>query len=114
MITYEEMEKKHSDMYEYGFHLQCGAGWFSLIDELFTKIKEIDDSVKIVQLKEKFGGLRCYTGSVNSLTAEKVWKLISEYENKSYTVCEACGKEGTLEKVKGWCTTLCNKCKQEK
>ena len=64
---------------------------------------------EVLQVKEKFGGLRFY---VNSAT-EEMYRLISEAESQSYEICEECGKPGTLsQKIKGgWMKTLCLECR---
>jgi ribosomal protein L37AE/L43A len=85
---------------------ECGDGWFNLIDELSSKIIELDKNVEAIQVKEKFGGLRFYiTSSTND-----VHELISLYEHKSFTICEECGQPGMLRTDKGWWRTLCDKC----
>jgi len=75
------------------------------VTELATKIAEIDHKheTRISQVKEKFGGLRFY---INHGTNE-IFDLIHEYENKSYTVCEVCGKAGKCRNDIGWIRTLC-------
>lgn len=92
-----------------GFGFECGKGWFNLIDELCQKIKDTNppEDFKIIQLKEKFGGLRVYT----NCSTNEIEKLISEAENKSELTCEICGEEG---KITGeyWVKTLCDKCKK--
>lgn len=92
------------------FGFECGDGWFNLIYELSEKITKLDPNCKAVQVKEKFGGLRFYTGG----TTKEVHDLISEYENKSYKTCEDCGDTETAKtRDDGWIYTLCNKCWKE-
>ena len=87
------------------FGLEVGDGWYDLLDELFGKMVELDDSVKLTQVKEKFGALRVYIGgSVNEM-----FDLIDEYEEKSSHICDLCGKEGKLG-GDGWLRTLCEDC----
>ncbi len=128
MISLENLIKKHyilqvkkinpfnSDkcFYSYeAFGIECGKGWYDLLDKLCTKIeKELDkdESLKkdflVTQIKEKFGGLRFYVGSAT----DKIFKIIDKYENKSYKVCENCGKKGKNRSLRGWTVTICNKC----
>jgi hypothetical protein len=40
---------------------------------------------------------------------DKMWDLINEAEEKSATICETCGKDGTL-KTEGWWETSCDEC----
>ena len=90
----------------YGF--QCSEGWHPLIFKLIKDIAELDKdkSVKVHQIKEKFGGLRFYIDS----GTDEMYKLISEAENKSYTICEMCGKQGKSRGDLAWVRTLCNRC----
>jgi NADH pyrophosphatase NudC (nudix superfamily) len=75
-------------------------------------VKTIDRSAyeefHITQIKEKFGGLRFYYDGGN----DKVFKLTSKAENKSYKICESCGKPGKPN-GEGWIVTLCKKCRKE-
>ena len=84
-----------------------GKGWHSLIDEFYDEFPES----KVVQVKEKYGSLRCYLTS----GTDKMFELISEAEEQSYTICETCGNAGQLMATDndhpcGWLKTLCFKC----
>lgn len=85
-----------------------GDGWLFIIKELIEKIIEKGWNKEICQVKEKFGQLRFYINSA----PEEVYDLIYEYENKSYEICEGCGKRGKLRK-EGWWKTLCDDCKED-
>lgn len=87
--------------------IECGDGWFNLIEELTQKLTalmtESPDDFKVFQIKSKLGGLRYYVSGTDSTRARV---LIDGYEYKSYSVCEVCGKDAkvrTLEPV----MTLC-------
>jgi hypothetical protein len=43
-----------------GFGFECGDGWFDLVYDCFIRISEANCETVIVQVKEKFGGLRVY------------------------------------------------------
>lgn len=79
-----------SNPFRFGF--ECDDGWRGILAELILKIKELDyktgEVTKVFQIKEKFGGLRFYP--LNAASTD-VWELITEYEEKSYTVCEVTG-----------------------
>lgn len=84
-------------------------GWNTLLANLFEEISLSDKkkTVRVLQVKEKFGSLRCYVQGYN----KKVLKLIVKYENISAKTCEICGEEGHC-RVKGdygWYKTLCDK-----
>ena len=83
----------------------CDDGWFDLIYELSKKLKIASPNTEAVQVKEKFGGLRYYFTS----TTEEGAKLIRNAEEKSYHICEVCGKKGVLREDLPWMRTLCLK-----
>jgi len=93
------------------FGFECGDGWYNLIDKLCSDILKCEGGkdVTVEQVKEKFGGLRFYTGPANS----KIFDLIHKAEEKSFKICEECGAKGELEEIRGWYTTLCKKCKKK-
>lgn len=99
---------------QWGCGVDCGDGWFDLLYTLLEKIeniysannKSIDDFI-ISQIKEKYGELRFYASS----DIPEVNKLIDEYEELSATICEDCGKSGSLHtNSNGYMLTLCEEC----
>lgn len=98
----------------YGF--ECGDGWLALIEDLscsiqhHVDIKQKVDSAyaqpEVLQVKEKFGGLRFYVSNED----EFISGLIYMAEKISYRTCESCGNPGTLSKT-GWWKTLCDLCR---
>ena len=90
-----------------GWGMSCGDGWFQLIDELSQKLETLN--VVASQVKEKFGGLRFYIEPHDESTYDEVCECISEAEEKSYKICEICGKPGELRSG-GWLRTTCDKC----
>lgn len=100
----------HKSLFEspMAFGFECGDGWSNLIYSLCKDIElalEPNDEFEVKQVKEKFGGLRFYYSGGN----EKINKLVDEAEEKSYTICEMCGKPGKLIDD-GWLQTLCHVC----
>lgn len=85
-----------------------GPGWEPLVDELHAKVLEHLPDVQVVQVKEKFGGLRYYLAGSSS--SPEVNQLVRESEARSFKTCEWCG---TTEDVKTaapegrWAKTLC-------
>lgn len=120
-----ELEKKLFDRFKFynsnsslmnslmGFGFECGEGWFNLLWELSINIEkelakipiETCDSFEVIQVKEKYGGLRFYTNWENN----EISKLIEKAESQSEEICEECGNPG---KSRGneWIITLCDKC----
>lgn len=94
------------------FGLECGNGWFNLINDLCIRIQAYLDKhpevepVEATQVKEKFGGLRFYTCGGDEVTD----KMIAKAEQDSYTICELCGSTVGVHQTEGWITTLCSKC----
>lgn len=84
-------------------------GWDDLVNTLVTKLRELDPNLEILQIKEKFGGLRAYinTHSEEADVINAFNSLINEAEEKSYTVCEECGGVGRSTSLNGWYRTLC-------
>jgi hypothetical protein len=91
--------------------LECGNGWFNIIDNLCKNIqKHIDDNgldqVEFQQIKEKFGGLRVYFAYGDSYIDD----LVEQAEKDSYNTCELCGTTENIGYTQGWVTTLCEEC----
>ena len=86
-----------------------GEGWLPLVIELDANIAKYVPNYVIDQVKEKFGGLRFYIGSVPEKVSVDIYKLISNAENESYKICDVCGKEGKRINVsgRGYIATRC-------
>jgi hypothetical protein len=86
-------------------HMFCvGEGWFDIIKDLITDLIELGWDRKVLQVKEKFGGLRFYI----PLETDEMSERILEAEDKSYHTCEVTGKEGKIRLDLGWYRTLCD------
>lgn len=92
-----------------------GKGWYHLIDLLCKKLQWDTDmngqpQVEATQVKEKFGGLRFYTGP----TTDRQDSMIEFAESLSYHVCERCGSTNRVKSTRGgWIQSLCQKCRCE-
>lgn len=99
------------------FGMECGSGWYKILDELCAKITELTEGsdVKVValQVKEKFGALRFYYAVENpkegSRINEAIAEMVGDAEELSYKTCESCGKPGK-KRGQGWVKTLCDAC----
>ena len=91
------------------FGVECGDGWFDLIDTLCEDIIRVDPTAVATQVKEKFGTLRFYISS----DEDEVFDLIDKAEDASETICEECGAPGKIIGVY-WFKTLCKKCDNER
>lgn len=110
MSKYEQLYNDNKSAFIDRFWgIECGDGWYHLVEPLVkyvsdynNKIEDKDDHILIIQIKEKYAGLRFYT----STETEELGKLISEAEELSYKTCETCGKDGKVV-GKGWIYTAC-------
>lgn len=87
-------------------HLECvGPGWHPILQRLHDQILAIDSTYEVVQVKEKFGGLRVY------LLSEPlpVIDLVAKAEVESQRTCEMCGRPGT-QQPGYWIRTRCEEC----
>ena len=84
-----------------------GPGWAGIVGDLWDFLKAQDPPVYINQVKEKFGGLRCYVGGTMPEQTDAVYKRIGEAEATSFKVCETCGEPGVL-RGPGWYFTACD------
>ncbi len=84
---------------------QVGPGWKNLVEHLVTDLFQLGWDGHLVQIKEKFGGLRFYINHGN----DQVWERINEAEKLSCITCENCGAAGK-QTHGGWIKTLCPNC----
>jgi len=91
------------------FGLQCASGWKSLYEPLIDEVTRLDGEV--LQVKEKFAGLRFYysvPATISKEVHEQLTKKVAAAEDKSFEICEECGEPGQRA-GKGWIRTLCEK-----
>lgn len=97
--------------------IECGDGWFQILLDLSSKIEPelramlddgtpIEDLPRVVQVKEKFGGLRFYMNQ----HSEKWLKWIREAEAAARTSCECCGAQAFMHRRGGYLQILCPEC----
>ena len=94
--------------------MDCGDGWYWLIDQLCKVLQFNTDNNKqpqvvAAQVKEKFGGLRFY---INSGSTEQ-FAAIHLAESMSYGICEICGTTENVGQTDGWISSLCPKCAEK-
>lgn len=88
---------------------EVGEGWYPLIKELIEDLKKLGWNGNILQVKEKFGGLRFYIGYGD----DAIFDRITKAEAKSLTICEECGEPGK-HRGKGWFYVSCDRHVREK
>lgn len=98
------------------FGVECGKGWFSLIEPIlqyiqsYNKDKSEENKIVVYQIKEKYGTLRFEIGNY----PKELDNMVEAAEKASATTCEKCGALGSLRDCNGWYHTLCDKCLSEK
>ena len=120
----KKLFEKHPNIFKELKYIECGDGWYNIIDVLCSNIqhhikyKNIglseEDEIESLQftaeqIKEKFGGLRFY--GYNS--DDEISAMISIAESLSVRTCEYCGDKATIQ-TKGWVKNLCDKCNDKK
>lgn len=104
------------------FHVECDKGWKGLYQPLLDLCELKGNTV--LQVKEKFGGLRFYWAGSYDITL-----LVEAAEEMSYKTCEKCGTYGVdwdkttkqhIDKVTTgvkdgsfWIKSLCKDCRNE-
>lgn len=84
--------------------VQCvGKGWERLVRRVYNAKTGMGLAVGIIQVKEKWGGLRIYTDYYDS----ELDKTIRQVGEESLTVCEECGSPAGLVKKGTWYQTRC-------
>lgn len=97
----------------YNIVCDCNDGWYTHIYNMLGQIEDyykqnaVDiNSIKILEIKEKFGELRVYA----DCSIEGAYSIIKEYELAAAGICEICGQPGKLDREKGWAKTICSNC----
>ena len=81
-----------------------GKGWEKLVRKVYNARTAIGTTVGIIQVKEKWGGLRIYTDYYDS----ELEKTIMQVGEESLRVCEQCGSPAGLVKKGTWYQTRCD------
>jgi hypothetical protein len=112
-MTKEQLEqqlKHHWDGGRRNVFLECDAGWYPIIAQLDKDIRKLAPDYTILQIKEKFGGLRYYIGALQENVFDQVYEIIEGAEKLAAKTCECCGEPGALCRRAGWLKTLCKSC----
>jgi len=108
VLKYPELCKgynnKNFELY-YGF--ECSNGWFMLLNDMLLELNNTNNkNIEILSIKEKGGKLVININNENEIVKD----IINKYILKSITVCEYCGKNGNIRKIRGYQKTLCSNC----
>jgi hypothetical protein len=90
--------------------LACSEGWDDLIRRLHNRLVGIDPNYRVMQVKEKFGGLRYYiepSQGLDEMLCRRLYEVEYEAEAESFHICEVCGEPGET-RGGSWYRTLCD------
>lgn len=122
----KKMEEQYPKMFAnpYG-GFAIGPGWWPIVEELCSRIQSHIDfknqqkekfnrgngctQLEIMQIKEKFGGLRFYYDGGD----EVIDGMVNMAEAWADHSCEECGKPGS-RRSGGWVRTLCDEHEAER
>jgi len=105
-----QLEDKYKDFLSLTYGFEISSGWIPLIEDFLHKAFNYKDSVRIVQIKEKYGSLRIYTE--HKLMDEDDWdsgfrdeegykmveNLIQEASFRARLTCCSCSAEHNVNK----------------
>jgi len=111
MKKVEQLRAKHPSWFQrpfYGFG--CDDGWYKLIRDLLEELElmGMDENFRVLQVKEKFGGLRFYTQGASQEAARRIEEVCQD----SFNVCERCGTRENVTTEGSWVVTLCKDCRK--
>lgn len=85
--------------------LEIGEGWKPILRNLYDQLVDLGWDRVVLQIKQKFAGLRFYVYSLNDEQRELVDKAVALCD----VTCETCGELGTLYNRRGWYVIACKK-----
>jgi ketosteroid isomerase-like protein len=107
--------EKHQNLLKVA-HPEVGDGWRDLVERAVSRIalavRELSPhAVEIVQIKQKFGGIRIYWHArrIPDAVASRIEEAVDVAEARSLTTCEVCGEEGKPWHDHGWLSTCCER-----
>jgi hypothetical protein len=83
---------------------QVSLGWNLIIKNLIQDLIKLGWNKEVIQVKEKFGGLRFYIME----GTDEIHQRIGQAELESMKTCEITGKLGKIRTDIGWHRTLCD------
>lgn len=90
-------------------YVSIGDGWVDIVDNALNEMRQIDPSVEVNTVKEKFGALRMYfrgpSGNVTELN-----KVVEEAAEAASMTCDVCGDmHSHVDTIfdGGWVRTRC-------
>jgi hypothetical protein len=89
-------------------NIDVDEGWYQIVLDCDKELLAIDPNYTILQVKQKFGGLRYYIEVSESCHEPvRLSEIITKHEEIAARTCEATGQPGVLMKsIGGWLKTL--------
>lgn len=86
-------------------------GWTAIVFDALEQLTESCTGIKILQIKEKLGGLRIYY-SVPQGYSEKANDIITKATKECAEHCQLCGCSGQVQyrNLQSWILNACNVC----
>jgi len=126
LVETEDLRTKYPAMFSQPCEISIGKGWIPLIDRLCSMLQRTHDynqhmgytQVTVLQVKQKFGGLRFYYSVPEQvhLSEKTKWSDWASYvhgavdfaESMSHSICEQCGERGKGRDHHGYYYTSCD------
>lgn len=111
MSKFSDLKNKYAHLFSNRFWgFECGEGWYPLLEDMLSKMDKLEDKPNIVQIKEKFGGLRVYYDCDGECSP--IEQLVNEAEKIADNTCESCGASPAKNRPSktGWLRTICEPC----
>jgi hypothetical protein len=91
-----------------------GPGWHPVLLRLHEQLGAVCPDYRVVDVKEKFGGLRVYIETAEGSPRGPLTSLIRAAEADASVLCEFCGAPGRArsrgDAPAGWIKTVCDRC----
>lgn len=102
----QSLIREFPGMFELDEGFDIADGWYKLVRGLCRDVYPIfkQKNFKVIQVKEKFGGLRFYIEPGIKEVNDLAWAA----EEASFSICEECGEWGKL-RFGPWVKTLCDR-----
>jgi hypothetical protein len=90
--------------------LEIGPGWARLVSDLARELGDIAPGYVVIQVKEKFGGLRFYAiqpPESGERSLARFQQAIRDAEDRAEVTCDECGDEGNMVLSDHWYRVRC-------
>lgn len=106
---YEHCQQRWLLWFEQCVDFHVPPGWYQLVTELLENLERLTlpPTFHVLQIKEKFGELRCYAVPTTPVIDE----LIQRTERRSRSLCDTCGSDRHVSNRGAVLRTLCEACR---